>query len=478
MTSHAQSLQQGKKMNPGEATKNGPATKRPAKAELTNGGLGWLMILRLGLVQASLGSIVVLTTSTLNRVMVVELALAAVIPGLLVGIHYAVQISRPLWGHGSDVGGSRTKWIILGLAVLAISGTAASATTLLFEQSFVLGLAAAMIAYLFIGLGIGACGTSLLALLAVKTAPARRPAAATITWMMMIAGIVITSIVSGINLDPYSHERLIAVTAIVGAVVFVIASLAVIGIERVPSFVDAEAEDRRPAASFRESINEVLSDPQARLFTLFVFMSMLAYSTQDLILEPFAGLLFNMTPGQSTQLSGTQHGGVFVGMALVGICGSLLAKRKPDILKFFIVSGCLVSGVALGFLALSASFAPDWPLQANVFLLGAANGAVAVAAIGTMMTLAGNGKSANEGIRMGVWGAAQAISFGLGGFLGTVAIDLARLATGDDAASFAIVFSMEALLFLISAIIALRIGLNRNSQSPVHINTHIQQPAE
>ena len=39
---------------------------------------GWLSIARLGLVQMALGAIVVLTTSTLNRVMVVELAL----PGL------------------------------------------------------------------------------------------------------------------------------------------------------------------------------------------------------------------------------------------------------------------------------------------------------------------------------------------------------------------------------------------------------------
>ena len=47
--------------------------------------LSWLSIFRLGLVQMCLGAIVVLTTSTLNRVMVVELALPAVLPGLLVG---------------------------------------------------------------------------------------------------------------------------------------------------------------------------------------------------------------------------------------------------------------------------------------------------------------------------------------------------------------------------------------------------------
>ena len=68
---------------------------------------GWGSIARLGLVQMALGAIVVLTTSTLNRVMVVELALPALLPGMLVALHYLVQIARPRMGHGSDVGGRR-----------------------------------------------------------------------------------------------------------------------------------------------------------------------------------------------------------------------------------------------------------------------------------------------------------------------------------------------------------------------------------
>ena len=74
--------------------------------------------------QTALGAIVVLTTSTLNRVMVVELALPAMLPGVLVALHYAVQLLRPRLGHGSDVGGRRTPWIIGGMAVLALGGVA------------------------------------------------------------------------------------------------------------------------------------------------------------------------------------------------------------------------------------------------------------------------------------------------------------------------------------------------------------------
>ena len=94
---------------------------------MTEKSLGWLGIARLGLVQTALGSIVVLTTSTLNRVMMVELALPAVLPAALVAWHYAVQLSRPRWGHGSDGGARRTPWIVGGRTA---ARSAPSSTTL------------------------------------------------------------------------------------------------------------------------------------------------------------------------------------------------------------------------------------------------------------------------------------------------------------------------------------------------------------
>jgi BCD family chlorophyll transporter-like MFS transporter len=46
--------------------------------------LSWIGIARLGLVQASLGAVVVMATGTLNRVMVIEIGLPALVPGILV----------------------------------------------------------------------------------------------------------------------------------------------------------------------------------------------------------------------------------------------------------------------------------------------------------------------------------------------------------------------------------------------------------
>ena len=173
--------------------------------------LSWLSIIRLGLVQMCLGSVVVLMTSTLNRLMVVELSLAATIPGALVAIHYLVQISRPKWGFISDVQGNRTKWIILGMIILALGANLAALCIPLYSLNTTAATLLSILAYVLIGLGVGASGTSLLALLATHTAQRRRAAAATITWLMMIFGIALTATIVGKLLDPYSVQRLIKI---------------------------------------------------------------------------------------------------------------------------------------------------------------------------------------------------------------------------------------------------------------------------
>jgi BCD family chlorophyll transporter-like MFS transporter len=194
--------------------------------------LSWAQIVRLGVVQMALGAIVVLTTSTLNRLMVVELALPAILPGFLVALHYGIQLSRPQWGYKSDTGGHRTRWIIGGMAILALGGLSAAYGVVLMASSFAMGMTVSILAYVAIGVGVGASGTSLLALLATATTPRRRPAAATITWLMMIMGIAVTAGVSGQFLDPYTPARLMSVVGVVTALAFTATCLAVWGIER------------------------------------------------------------------------------------------------------------------------------------------------------------------------------------------------------------------------------------------------------
>ncbi|KQW74187.1 BCD family MFS transporter [Methylibium sp. Root1272] len=418
---------------------------------------GWGRILRLGLVQAALGAVVVMTTSTLNRVMVVELALPALLPGLLVAIHYLVQVARPRMGYGSDLGQRRTPWIVGGMAVLASGGVAAAVATAWMGSHPAAGIALAVVAFLMIGLGVSASGTSLLVLLAKRVAPSRRAAAATVVWLMMIAGFAVTAGLAGRLLDPYTPWRLVQVSFGVSAIAFAMTLLALYRLEGDDAVPVGAAADAAPRTSFRDALAQVWAEPAARRFTLFIFVSMLAFSAQDLILEPFAGTVFGYTPGASTQLSGVQHGGVLVGMLLVAAAGSGLAGQRWGSLRAWTVGGCLASGVALmGLVRIGLSGEGTW-LGLTVFLLGAANGAFSIAAIASMMRLAGEGRQAREGTRMGLWGGAQAVAFGLGGLVGTAASDLARWLVGTPAQAYAAVFALEALLFVGAALLAARV---------------------
>jgi BCD family chlorophyll transporter-like MFS transporter len=430
---------------------------------MTQKGLDWLGIFRLGLVQTSLGAIVVLTTSTINRIMIVELGFLAVIPGLLVAWHYALQVLRPRWGHGSDAGGERTKWIIGGMATLALGGILAAVSTWLAAQFFWPGLALAVVAFTLIGIGVGAAGTSLLVLLAETVDAQRRPAAATIVWTMMIVGFIVTTIFAGAFLDPFSLSRLVTVATIVSGVALMVSIVAVLGIEK--RYARQEA---KPTADvpFTVALADVWSDSDARHFAIFIFLSMLGYSAQDLILEPFAGQIFNFTPGQSTALSGTQNTGVLVGMLLVGAAATWFGKRNGMVLRNWTIAGCLLSALALIGLVAAARLGALWPLKQTVFALGFANGVFAVAAIGSMFSAA-VGNNSREGVRMGLFGASQAIAFGAGGFVGTVSADILKSITHSNAISYGSVFAVEAALFILSAFLAMRIGQARTTQNPL-----------
>lgn len=429
-----------------------------------NQALGIFGILRFGLVQTALGAIVVLTTTTINRVMAVELALPALLPGLLVGLHYAIQITRPKLGYNSDLGGKRTPWIIGGMAVLAIGGVLAAVSTLLASTNTVAGIALAFVAFIMVGIGVGCSGTALLVLLSKCVTPKQRGGAATTVWIMMIIGFIFTTVLAGKYLDPFSYERLVLVTSVVSLIAFSVATLSIWGIEKkhiqTPDASDINSLQKAdPSADaeppFRQALQAVWREAESRKFSIFVFVSMLAYSAQDLILEPFAGAVFSMTPGESTQLSGTQHGGVLMGMLLVALFCSVIGGKRLGSLRLWTMGGCIASAAALFTIGMGGLLSPQFfPLSIAVFFLGLANGAFAVAAIGSMMDLVGKGMKKREGLRMGLWGAAQAIAFGIAGVGATALVDIAKWFSGEVYIAYAIVFVLQALLFLVAARLA------------------------
>jgi BCD family chlorophyll transporter-like MFS transporter len=370
------------------------------------------------------------------------------------------------------------------MAVLAVGGTMAAMATALMATNLAAGTVLAVVSFVMIGGGVSACGTSLLVLLAKRVQPDRRAAAATLVWMMMIAGFAITATVAGKLLDPFSTARMIFVTGGVSMVAFLVTLVAIWRVEGNDKEAAGLTNNEAARPAFFDALKQVWSERDARHFTIFVFVSMIAYSAQDLILEPFAGAIFAFTPGESTKLSGIQHGGVFAGMLLVALVTTLFKGRAVASLKAWVVGGCVASAIAQAGLVVAGVAGMPWPLRENVFLLGVANGAFSIAAIGAMMAMASQGRGAREGVRMGMWGASQAIAFGVGGFLGTVLADLGKLLMGSSATlgnAYAMVFALEAIAFVAAAWLAINIRIDRATATvgtTAVTNRQIRKPLE
>ena len=440
--------------------------------------LTWPQIARLGLVQASLGSIVVLTTSLLNRVMVIELALPAILPGALVAIHYFIQLIRPRMGFGSDQTRRASPWIRGGILVLASGGVLAATSTILLSHSVVLGIALATVAFLMIGIGVSSSGTALLVLLAKRVEPKKKAAAATCVWLMMIFGFAFTASVSGKFLTPFSFERLLIISSTVSVIAVIVTFLAIWGMESpvaktqkvISNAEEADLEAAPLKVSFREAFAEVWKESRVRSFTWFVFVSMLAYSSQDLILEPFAAVAFGFSPAETTTLSGLQNGGVLIGMLFLAFITSKAKSQTLTSLSTWTIGGCLASALAMLGLVLSGPIANVIFFQASVFLLGIFNGAFSIAAIGSMMQFASIGSARREGVRMGIWGASQAMAFGLGGIIGTGLSDIARIILGDPASAYAFVFLLEGVLFVVAAYLSYQ---TRSQKQTNNMSNHL-----
>lgn len=158
-----------------------------------------------------------------------------------------------------------------------------------------------------------------------------------------------------------------------------------------------------------------------------------------------------MTPGESTSLSGAHHSGVLVGM----IVAALVATRRGQ-LRHWAAVGCLASAITYVALAFTPAISDVRAFRAIVMLLGFSNGVFAIGAIGSMMALTGDRTDGRAGLRLGVFGAAQALAYALGTLSGAAGVDTARALLDSPLRGYLAVFAVQAVLFAASAVLALR----------------------
>ena len=427
--------------------------------------MNWFSILRLGLVQLCIGSSVVIPLSTLNRLMKVELALPATIAGFLIALHYAVQLTRVNWGYLSDKTQNRSQWIIFGMLILGIGGVLASVSIPLIESNFAYGIMLALFSYTLIGFGVGAAGTPLLALLASYSSKSQKGFAASITFLMMILGLAITGITAGIILDPYSHQKLMKITASLAIITNILSYLSLKNLEKsLLNNADARIQNSiRYDVPFLTGIKKIWMEREARLFTIFIFISMGAFSMQDPILEPFAGEVFGFAVGESTKLDGFHKIGTLIGIILIILClskfrigfrsFSIVKNERLGSEKFWLITGCLFSALSLFIISLlGLTYRDPGILNSVVFFFGISNGVFTAGILGTMLHLASRGSGDNNtGTRMGIWGAAQAYATMIAVFFSTVLVDILGLMMNSLPSVYGIVFLTAASFFIAAA---------------------------
>src|SRR5215212_6082169 len=236
-------------------------------------------ILRLGLIHVAVAITLVPINSTLNRIMIRELKLAATLVAVLVSLPYLFSPLQVWVGGYSDrhplFGYRRTPYIALGLLMCA--GGAALAPTAAFmmasaergqaSQGVLLGI----VAFGAWGMGFNFATVSYLSLATDLAGEQHRARTVGVMWFMLIVSVIVTAILAGRALRPYSTEALYRVFYVASGVALTLGLLGLLGLERRGE--QARTSERR---SFREMLHLIGANSQARLFFVYLVVLLIA----------------------------------------------------------------------------------------------------------------------------------------------------------------------------------------------------------
>ncbi len=412
-------------------------------------------LLRLSLFQVSVGMALVLLNGTLNRVMIVELAVPAWLVSVMIALPVVFAPLRTLIGFRSDqhrsfLGWRRVPYLWVG-SLLQFGGLAIMPFALLILSGDSHGPAwvgpvAATLAFLLTGAGLHVTQTAGLALATDLAPDDARPRVVALLYVMLLLGMIVSALLFSALLSEFSQLRLIQVIqgAAVATIVLNAASL-----WKQESRRPELTRHDRPRLPFAAAWRSLNGDGVSRRLLIAVGIGSMAFSMQDVLLEPYGAEVLNLNVGQTTLLTAFLAGGTLAAFALSAIS---LQRGANE----YRVSSL---GVLIGILAFVCLIFAG-PLQSAVlFALGAAllgfgTGLFAVGTLIAAMALAGGN---HRGFALGAWGAVQATAIGLGIALGGGIRDLVSALAergvlgavlAEPATGYSFVYHMEiALLF-------------------------------
>lgn len=419
--------------------------------------MSYLKNARLGLLHVALAITFVAINSVLNRIMIYDLAIPASIVAAMVILPYLLSPLQVWIGQYSDThplcGYRRTPYIALGM-LLAMGGMVLTPhAALLMDQTFGLGFLFGIGAFLIWGVGYNLAVVSYLSLASDLSEENQRSRVIAIMWFMMITSVILTALLLGRALDPYSDAQLVRVFAVAGLVGLGLAALGLVGLE--PRNQAQKPQDRH---SQRAALKAVASNPQARLFFIYLILLLSAILGQDILLEPFGAQAFGMNVRQTTQLTATWGSATLVSLLLYGLVLSRWLSKKTGA-----VLGCILAVSGLVFIATGGLLGLQVLFIAGIATLGLGTGIATSTNLALMLDMT---TPEQTGLFLGAWGVADALARGMGGLLGGVGRDVLTLIIGDLLLGYVGVFLIEALILCVALLMLRMINVQsfRNEQ--------------
>lgn len=421
-------------------------------------------LLRLSLFQVSVGMAAVMLLGTLNRVMIVELGIGAMLVAAMIAIPVLVAPFRALVGFKSDnyrsaIGWKRipylwfgTMWQFGGLAIMPMALLVLSGDRAI-DISWA-GYVGAALAFLLTGIGMHMTQTAGLALAADRATEDTRPKVVALLYVMHLIGMAFAAIIIGALLRDYSALRLVQVVQGTAVVTLLLNLIALWKQENVAPMTKAERAAEGP--TFKAAWSDFASGGDAGRLLAVVFIGTMAFNMQDVLLEPYGGEILGLSVSATTLLTATWAGGALLGF---GTAAKWLARAMDP----YRMCG---RGILFGIAAFAAVIFAA-PLGSSVLfyvgsaLIGFGSGLFGVATLTAAMTMKTTG-TAGRGLALGAWGAAQATGAGLSIFIGGTLRDLVNHAAGTGmlsealatpATGYSVVYHTEIGLLFITLIV-------------------------
>jgi BCD family chlorophyll transporter-like MFS transporter len=432
-------------------------------------------LLRLSLFQVSVGMALVLLIGTLNRVMIVELSVPASLVSVMIALPLVFAPFRALIGFRSDTHRSVLGWkrvpfiwkgtlvqfgglAIMPFALLVLSGQGESS-----HAPVWLGYLGAGLAFLLVGAGMHTIQTVGLAL-ATDLAPIEsQPKVVGLMYVMLLFGMIFSALLFGALLVDFTPGRLVQVIQGAAVATMLLNLIALWKQEtRVPSRLAASQQAKQP--TFREAWDSFSQGDSAIRRLVAVGLGTMAFSMEDILLEPYGGQVLHLTVGATTKLTATLAVGGLLGFGLA----SRVLSRGAD--PFRMASFGALVGIP-AFLAVISAAPLSSPLLFGLgtLLIGFGGGLFGHGTLTATMNFAPEDQ---RGLALGAWGAVQASAAGIAIALGGIIRDIVAGLAGQNtfgpalngpATGYAFVYSLEIVL-LFAALAAMSPLIRSNQQ--------------